>query len=157
MFKQFWAWLRGEKMEENIDSRLIIPKSEINEELKKKVMNLETIAEELCVKYQAMYKLAFEEKGKKNLRLLVARDIDGDESDQLTSVQCLEVEYRSLIAIDYEGDLKIDEDFHRCVIELWYYYQGYLRDRRKGHLYINSVEQLEKELKDTLEFLLNGS
>ncbi|SFD03101.1 hypothetical protein SAMN04488168_11536 [Bacillus sp. 491mf] len=157
MFKQFWAWIKGEKMDQNLDFGPIISKSEINEELKKKIMHLETTAEELCIKYQAIYKDPFEKKGKRNLQLWTARDIDGDESNQLTSSQCLEAEYRSLIAIDYEGEPKLDEGFYRCTIELWYYYQGFSHNSGTGHLYISSVNQLEEEITETLELLLNES
>ncbi|CAG9614993.1 hypothetical protein BACCIP111899_04227 [Bacillus rhizoplanae] len=157
MFKQFWAWIKGEKVDYNLDFGLIISKSEINEELEKKIMHLETTAEELCIKYQAIYKDPFEKKGKRNLQLWIARDIDGDESNQLTSSQCLEAEYRSLIAIDYEGEPKLDEDFYICTIELWYYYQGFSRNSGTGHLYISSVNQLEEEITETLELLLNES
>ncbi|OAH59211.1 MULTISPECIES: hypothetical protein [Bacillaceae] len=46
----------------------------------------------------------------------------GDEIEGLTSEKCLEKEYRSQIAIDYDGP-KFDEDFYAATIELWHYFE----------------------------------
>lgn len=51
--------------------------------------------------------------GKGHLHSSIVRNIDGDESNQLTSVQCFEGEYRSLIAINDEGEPEMEEDYHK--------------------------------------------
>ena len=128
-----------------IDNRYIeLPQSNINEGLKKRIIDLEQLAIKLCTDLQLDYVKRFDERGKKNLRLRVARDIDGDEFENLTYESCLEKEYRSQISIDYDG-LKFSEEFYAKTISLWYYFGGY----RKGSGTLFDFKN--NDLKATLE------
>lgn len=94
-------------------------------------------------------KIAFENQGKQNLRIWVCRDIDGDESNELTSENCLEKEYRSQIVIDFDDD-SVEDDEYADIIQLWYYYgggTGTLYDITKNSL----VEDMEVALKTLLK------
>ncbi|MDM5188174.1 hypothetical protein QUF99_12870 [Bacillus sp. DX4.1] len=112
---------------------------------------MERISEGLCNKYQEIYKEVFEKSGKENLRLWITRDIDGDYLEPITSNKCLEYEYRSEIRFEYDGS----KTWEVCTIHLWYYYQGYFRNNSVGTLYNGTIEQLEKEIAETLEQLLH--
>ena len=63
-------------------------------------MELESISEDICSKYQKIYEERFAQKGKLNLKLSIKRDIDGDELEELTSKNCLEYEYRSKLILN---------------------------------------------------------
>ena len=63
-------------------------------------MELESISEDICSKYQKYMKNVFAQKGKLNLKLSIKRDIDGDELEELTSKNCLEYEYRSKLILN---------------------------------------------------------
>src|SRR4051794_39136299 len=113
--------------EHEIDNKYVsIPESEINEELKRSIVELERLGEQYSKVLQSKYKNVFENHGKHNLRIWICRDIDGDEMEELTSGSCLEKEYRSQIAIDYDGP-KFDDDWYADTIELWYYFGGYFK------------------------------
>ncbi|MGP1908355.1 hypothetical protein ACTSEZ_09280 [Metabacillus sp. JX24] len=128
-----------------------VPESEFNEELKKRIANIEREAEKLSSFLQKEYSGEFAERGIPNLKIWVCRDIDGDEMDHLTSENCFEKEYRSLIAIDHSGP-KIDDDICAGTIELWYYFGGYFKG--KGSLYGLSKDEMEKDVEQTLQVLL---
>ncbi|USK33428.1 hypothetical protein LIT25_23430 [Bacillus sp. F19] len=134
-----------------IDEKYIsVSENEINEELQRKIGELERIAEDLSKVLQRKYSSIFESQGKQNLRIWICRDVDGDEIDDLTSEKCLEKEYRSQIAINYDGP-KFDDDFY-AAIELWYYFGGYFKG--SGTLYDLSKNDLEKDIEETLKTLL---
>ncbi|MET7021716.1 hypothetical protein CN326_23405 [Bacillus sp. AFS018417] len=151
MFKWFWKKKRNGETANEFNQYIEIPKSEINEDLKQRIMELERISEEFCNKYQEMYKEAFKKNGKENLRLWITRDIDGDCLESITSNECLDYEYRSEIGFDYDGP----KTWEVCTIHLWYYYQGYFKNSGVGTFYNGTIEQLEKEIIETLEHLLN--
>jgi hypothetical protein len=141
------------KAEKNeIDEKYVfIPEIEINEELKRNIVELEKLGEEWGKVLQRKYVDVFESQGKLNLRIWICRDIDGDEIEDLTSEKCLEKEYRSQIAIDYDGP-KFDDDFYADTIELWYYFGGYFKG--SGTLYDLSKNDLETDIEETLKTLL---
>ncbi|MFQ3546190.1 hypothetical protein Q7A53_19075, partial [Halobacillus rhizosphaerae] len=64
---------------------------------------------------------------------------------------CLEKEYRSQIAIDYDGE-KFDDEFYAATVYLWYYSSGYIKgtgtlfDLKNNDFKI----EVEKELKELL-------
>lgn len=124
---------------------------EINEELKRNIVELERLGEEWGKVLQRKFADVFESQGKQNLRIWICRDIDGDEIEDLTSEKCLEKEYRSQIAIDYDGP-KFDDDFYADTIELWYYFGGYFKG--SGTLYDLSKNDLETDIEKTLKTLL---
>jgi hypothetical protein len=135
-----------------IDEKYIyVPDSEINEELKTKIVELERLGEECSKFLQRKYANVFENQGKSNLRIWICRDIDGDEIYDLTSQKCLDKEYRSQIAIDYDSP-KIDDDYYANTIELWYYFGGY--HKSSGTLYDLSKNNLEIDIEGALKTLL---
>lgn len=141
---------KGEKNE--IDEKYVfVSEIEINEVLKRNIVELEKLGEEWGKVLQRKYVDVFERQGKRNLRIWICRDIDGDEIVELTSEKCLEKEYRSQIAIDYDGP-KFDDDFYAGTIELWYYFGGYFKG--SGTLYDLSKNDLETEIEKTLKTLL---
>ncbi len=85
----------------------MIPQSEINIEMKRKIIELERKAEIIEKELQA---IKFENQGIENLRIWIYRDIDGYEAEAFTSGNCLEKEYRSQIAIDYDGSKFSDKN-----------------------------------------------
>ncbi|MCY8571312.1 hypothetical protein [Bacillus haynesii] len=141
------------KDEQNeIDEKYIfVRESEINEELKRNIVELERLSEEWGKVLQKKYTKEFEKQGKYNLRIWICRDIDGDEIKDITSDKCLEKEYRSQIAIDYDGP-KFDDDFYANTIELWYYFGGYFKG--SGTLYDLSKNNLEIDIEEALKMLL---
>ena len=76
---------------------------------------------------------------------------EGAEEDDLTSERCLEKEYRSQIAIDYDGP-KFDDGFYADTIELWYYFGGYFKG--SGTLYGLSKNNLETDIEEALKMML---
>jgi len=138
--------------QEGIDKKYVfVPESEINEELKRNIFELERLGEQLGKVLQRKYVNVFESQGKQNLRIWLCRDIDGDEEDDLTSERCLEKEYRSQIAIDYDGP-KFDDGFYADTIELWYYFGGYFKG--SGTLYGLSKNNLETDIEEALKMML---
>ncbi|MDR4927751.1 hypothetical protein [Peribacillus simplex] len=133
-----------------------VPESEINEELKRKIVQLESFGEQLGKVLQKKYEDVFESQGKQNLRIWVCRDIDGDEKDDLTSEKCFEKEYRSQIVIDFDGPKFEGDEFYAYYIELWYYYGGFFKGSGSGTLYDLSNNDLETEIEEGLKILLNN-
>lgn len=97
MFRWFQ---KNNKVNEEKDGQYLEIK---NEQLKQKIMELESISEDICSKYQKIYEERFAQNGKLNLKLSIKRDIDGDELEELTSKNCLEYEYRSEINFEYDA------------------------------------------------------
>lgn len=154
MFEKFrWFFKKDEPNEIEDDRYVYVPKSDINEELKRNIVELERLADELGKVLQSKYAIKFQTLGKHNLRIWVVRDIDGDVNEGLTSDNCLEKEYRSQIAIDFDGSIHDDYD----EIELWYYFGGTLRGEGCGTLYNFSKYNLETEFEDSLKKLINQS
>jgi hypothetical protein len=150
MFRKFFK----KDKQDDIDKMYIcVPENEINEELKRKIIQLESLGEQLGKVLQRKYESVFESQGKLNLRIWVCRDIDGDEEYDLTSERCLEKEYRSQIARDYDGQ-KFDDDFYANTIELWYYFGGYFKG--SGTLFDLSSNDLETEIEESLKMLLKN-
>ncbi|MYL65478.1 hypothetical protein GLW07_19140 [Bacillus hwajinpoensis] len=147
--------IRNSEKESNIENSYVeVPQSDIREELKKYIIELEQLAIKLCTDLQRDYVKCFDERGKKNLKLWVARDIDGDELEKLTYERCLEKEYRSQIVIDYNGP-KLNEEFYAETFELWYYFG----DCKKGTgtLYDLKNNDLKSSLQKILQELLDYS
>ncbi|MEC0343877.1 hypothetical protein [Peribacillus frigoritolerans] len=124
----------------------------VNEELKRNIIELEGLGEELGKVLQRKYANKFESKGKQNLRIWICRDVDGDEITDITSEKCLELEYRSQIAIDYNGP-KYDEDFYADTIELWHF-SDVIKGEAFGTIYNLTKCNLETEIEATLIKLL---
>ncbi|MGN7176559.1 hypothetical protein BK139_05065 [Paenibacillus sp. FSL R5-0490] len=131
---------------------LSVPESEMNEKLKRKIAELESLGEQLGKVLQRKYASVFESQGKQNLGIWVCRDIDGDENEISTTEQCFEKEYRSQIVIDFDGPKFEGDDFYAYYIELWYYFGGYIRG--SGTLYDLSNNDLETEIEEGLKILL---
>ncbi|MGP1908005.1 hypothetical protein ACTSEZ_07520 [Metabacillus sp. JX24] len=145
--RRFFMKQRQNEMDEKYIS---VSENEINEELQRIIGELERIAEEISKVLKIKYSRIFENQGKKNLRIWICRDIDGDEIDDITAEKCLEKEYRSQIAINYDGP-EFDNDFY-AAIELWYYFGGYFKG--SGTLYDLSKNDLENDIEETLKTLL---
>lgn len=142
----FWSNQRDEET----DRYIIVQNEEINEDLKQHINALERLGERYSKDLESEYKSKFESDGKKNLKVWVCRDIDGDQIQGLTSDQCLEGEYRSQIAINYDG-FTDEEDAYVYYIQLW----GCSRGRKSiGGLYDLSKYDLKKEIEDTLSEVL---
>ncbi|MCR8929060.1 hypothetical protein NLI92_004493 [Priestia megaterium] len=134
------------------DKYILVPESEINETLKRDIVKLEEVGEAYCKSLQHKYRSKFERDGKQNLKIWVCRDIDGDQLPNLSSKQCLEKEYRSQIAINFDG-FTDEEDAYVYYIQLWYYFGGYFKGT--GTLYDLSKNHLEADIEEKLEELLN--
>lgn len=141
-----------DKQKQSDEKYIQVPVEEFSTSLKQKIIQLEQLAEELCENIQKKYAKEFEIQGKKNLRIWVCGDIDGDEIEGLTSDQCFEKEYRSQIAIDYDGT-KFDEEFYADTILLWYYFGGYIKGC--GTLYNLPMSSIEDGIEYSLKSLLN--
>lgn len=59
--------------EEKDEQYLEIKNEQINEQLKQKIMELESISEDICSKYQKIYEERFAQKGKLNLKLSIKK------------------------------------------------------------------------------------
>ena len=151
MFDHFRKVFKKELPEEKNEPYVFIPEIEINEELKRNIVELERLAGELARSLQIKYAKEYENQGKLNLRVWVCRDIDGDEEEDLTSERCLEKEYRSQLAIDYDGP-KYDDDFYAHTFGLWYYFGGYFKG--SGTLYDLTKSDLEADIEENLKNLL---
>ncbi len=151
MFNKFRKAFKKDLPEEKNDYYVFIPEAEINEDLKRNIVELERLADQLATILQIKYTKEFENQGKLNLRIWVCRDIDGDTEEDLTSANCLEKEYRSQIAIDYDGP-KYDDDFYANTFGLWYYFGGYFKG--SGTLYDLSKNDLEAVIEESLKNLL---
>jgi hypothetical protein len=150
----FRKFFKKDKQEEIDKMYLSVLESEMNEELKRKIVELESLGEQLGKVLQRKYASVFESQGKQNLRIWVCRDIDGDENENLTTEQCFEKEYRSQLVIDYDGPKFEGDEFYAYYIELWYYFGGYFRG--SGTLYDFSNNDLETEIEEALKMLLNN-
>lgn len=148
----FRKFFKKDKQEEIDKMYLSVPESEMNEKLKRKIAELESLGEQLGKVLQRKYASVFESQGKQNLGIWVCRDIDGDENEILTTEQCFEKEYRSQIVIDFDGPKFEGDDFYAYYIELWYYFGGYIRG--SGTLYDLSNNDLETEIEEGLKILL---
>ncbi|MBT2616254.1 MULTISPECIES: hypothetical protein [unclassified Bacillus (in: firmicutes)] len=124
----------------------------VNEELQRNIIELEGLGEELGKVLQRKYANKFESKGKQDLRIWICRDIDGDEITDITSEKCLELEYRSQIAIDYNRP-QYDEDFYADTIELWHF-SDVIKGEAFGTIYNLTKCNLETEIEDVLKILL---
>ncbi|MGG3642060.1 hypothetical protein ABES38_11890 [Bacillus gobiensis] len=151
MFDKIWRLFKKDNLNEINDKYILVPESKICENSKRNIVELERLGEESSEILQRKYANVFESQGKHNLRIWIYRDIDGDEIKALTSEKCLEKEYRSQIAIDYDGR-KFDDDFYAITIELWYYFGGY--SKGSGRLYDLSKNDLETDIEEALISLL---
>ncbi|MFJ7755889.1 hypothetical protein ACQKGI_21865 [Peribacillus muralis] len=149
MLDKIRQFFKNSKQKLGDERCLIVPKSEVNEELKSNIIELERLAEQWGKVLQRKYAIAFENKGKLNLRIWVCRDIDGDELEELSSENCLEKEYRSQILIDFDDDT-VEDDEYADIIQLWYYYGG-----GTGTIYDITKNNLVKDIELGLETLLN--
>ncbi|MFP7486238.1 hypothetical protein SFC65_18930 [Priestia filamentosa] len=148
MFKPFRHLFIHKKQHNKNDKYIEIPESEMNEELKRHILELELLGEEYTEVLQNKYTNKFERYGKKNLKIWVCRDIDGEEIEDLSSEECLEREYRSQVAINFDG-FTAKEDAYAYYIQLWYYFGGH--SNGTGTLYNLSVNNLENDIEETLE------
>lgn len=145
-------WFYGVDKSDHSQKYITIALDQINEALKNKIIELESQAETMAKKFQYRYAAQFEAQKKRNFTVWVSRDIDGDEISTLTADCCLEKEYRSQLAINY-NDPAEDNDFYEATITLWHYQRGFFRS--SASLYDAAKNDLEKELEDTLERLLH--
>jgi len=153
LFNKFKKIFLRKQQNEETDRYIIVQNDEINEDLKQHINALEKLGERYSKDLENEYKSKFESDGKKNLKIWVCRDIDGDQIQGLTSDQCLEGEYRSQIAINYDG-FTDEEDAYVYYIKLW----GFSRGRKSiGGLYDLSKYNLKKEIEDTLSEVLKAT
>lgn len=137
---------------QSIDTQYVeIPDTAFNENLKKEIQKLESYAEELAGRLQKKYSNEFEKKNRKNLKVCLERDIDGDEVEGISSDDAFEKEYRSVLAVKYD-DFEDDEQDVGLDISLWYYYGGYRHGT--GGLYKLAHNNLESEMEEALKELL---
>ncbi|MCG0050783.1 hypothetical protein [Priestia aryabhattai] len=151
MFNKFKLLFTDKHQDEASDKYVEVPANEINEDLKIHIIALEKLGEKYSEVIEKEYTSKFECKGKKNLKIWVCRDIDGDQLPDLTSNHCLEDEYRSQVAINFDG-FTDEEDAYVYYIQLWSYFSG----GRKGigALYDSSKYDLETNIKENLEVIL---
>ncbi|MBQ4866836.1 hypothetical protein IHQ11_10045 [Priestia megaterium] len=152
MFDKLKKLFMDKQDQEADDKYILVPESEINETLKRDIVKLEEVGETYCKSLQHKYRSKFERDGKQNLKVWVCRDIDGDQLSNLSSKQCLEKEYRSQVAINFDG-FTDEEDAYVHYIQLWYYFSGYFKGT--GTLYDLSKNRLEADIEEKLEELLN--
>ena len=152
MFDELKKLFMDKQDQEADDKYILVPESEINETLKRDIVKLEEVGEAYCKSLQHKYRSKFERDGKQNLKVWVCRDIDGDQLPNLSSKQCLEKEYRSQVAINFDG-FTDEEDAYVHYIQLWYYFSGYFKGT--GTLYDLSKNRLEADIEEKLEELLN--
>ncbi|MBK0005986.1 MULTISPECIES: hypothetical protein [Priestia] len=152
MFDKLKNLFMDKQDQETDDKYILVPESEKNENLKRDIVNLEEVGEAYCKNLQLKYRSKFEREDKQNLKIWVCRDIDGDQLPNLSSEQCLEKEYRSQIAINFDG-FTDEEDAYVHYIQLWYYFGGYFKGT--GTLYDLSKNHLEADIEEKLEELLN--
>ena len=151
MFNKFKLLFTAKQQDEASDKYVEVPANEINEDLKSHIIALEKLGEKYSEVIEKEYTSKFECNGKKNLKIWVCRDIDGDHLPDLTSNQCLEGEYRSQVAINFDG-FTDEEDAYVYYIQLWYYFSG--GRKSIGTLYDLSKCDLEANIKDQLEVIL---
>ncbi|QLK07491.1 hypothetical protein BMG_4044 [Priestia megaterium] len=152
MFDKLKKLFMDKQDQEADDKYILVPESEINETLKRDIVKLEEVGETYLKSLQHKYRSKFERDGKQNLKVWVCRDIDGDQLPNLSSKQCLEKEYRSQVAINFDG-FTDEEDAYVHYIQLWYYFSGYFKGT--GTLYDLSKNRLEADIEEKLEELLN--
>ncbi|MEH7330882.1 hypothetical protein CN330_07595 [Priestia megaterium] len=152
MFNKLKKLFMDKQDQETDDKYILVPESEINENLKRDIVKLEEVGEAYCKSLQQKYRSKFERDGKQNLKIWVCRDIDGDQLPNLSSEQCLEKEYRSQVGINFDG-FTDEEDVYVHYIQLWYYFSGYFKGT--GTLYDLSKNHLEADIEEKLEELLN--
>lgn len=144
-------WFYGLTKSNDPNKYISVDEHEINDEIKNEVIQLEDLAGKLAEKLQSHYEMQFEEQKKRNFSIWVSRDLDGDEIGSLTADCCLEKEYRSQLAINY-NDPAEDNDFYEATITLWHYQRGFLKSF--AFLYDATRNNLEKDIEDTLTNLL---
>ncbi|WHY98553.1 hypothetical protein [Peribacillus simplex] len=151
MLEKFRRLFKKVEQNETDDRYVFVSEDVINEELKRRIVELERLGEEWSIFLQKKYANKFENQSKQHLRIWVCRDIDGEVKEGLNSEKCLEKEYRSQIVMDYDGP-KVDDDFYAYYIPLWYYFGGSFKG--SGTLYDLSKNNLESEIEDVLKILL---
>ncbi|MED4074142.1 hypothetical protein P4602_23180 [Priestia endophytica] len=148
MFNRFRSLFMNKEQNETNDKYIAVPEDEINEDLKRHIVELEKLGEKYSKVLQNKYKDEFERYGKKNLRIWICRDIDGDKELDLSSERCLEKEYHSQVAINFDG-FTDEEDAYAYYIRLWYYFGGYFKGA--GTLYNMSKNNLETDMEEMLK------
>ncbi|MCQ9284606.1 hypothetical protein ACOSZH_02905 [Priestia megaterium] len=151
MFYKLKKLFTDKQDQETNDKYILVPESEINETLKREIVKLEEAGEAYSESLQHKYRNKFERDGKQNLKIWVCRDIDGDQLPNLSSEQCLEKEYRSQVAINFDG-FTDEEDASVYYIQLWYYFGGYFKG--SGTLYDLSKNYLEADIEEKIEEIL---
>ncbi len=53
-------------------------------------------------------------------------------------------------------NMMLQKSWEVCTISLWYYHQGYRKSSSIGTLYSGTINELEEEVKVTLEELLHS-
>ncbi|WP_228307655.1 hypothetical protein [Priestia sp. J2] len=151
MFDKLKKLFMDKQGQEADDKYILVPESEINENLKREIVKLEEVGEAYSESLQHKYRNKFEHDGKQNLKIWVCRDIDGDQLPNLSSEQCLEKEYRSQVAINFDG-FTDEEDAYVHYLQLWYYFGGYFKGT--GTLYDLSKNYLEADIEEKIEEIL---
>lgn len=138
---------------QSLDTKYVeIPDTDFDINLKREIQNLESYAEDLASSLQKKYSKEFEKKNRKNLKVYLERNIDGDEVEGISSDNAFEKEYRSVFAVEYD-DFEDDEQYEDIDILLWYYYGGYRHG--SGGLYKLAQDNLEIEMEVALKELLD--
>lgn len=128
-----------------------IPDTAFDEKLKREIQEVEAYAEEVAKSLQKIYSKEFEKKNRKNLKIYLERNIDGDEVEGISSDNAFEKEYRSFLAVEYD-DFDDDEQYEDIDVPLWYYFGGYRHGT--GTLYKLTQDNLKREMEETLKELL---
>lgn len=141
-------------IEKSIDPQkyISVEAEDIDERLKKTIVEMEDYAQNLAKKFQIQYAAQFEEQKKRNFSIWISRDLNGDVLEELTSCNCLENEYRSQIAVDY-NDPADDNDNYAATITLWHCHGSCFK--KFGTLFNAAEHDLEKEIKEKLGDLLD--
>ncbi|MEK4752636.1 hypothetical protein MKX72_09080 [Priestia sp. FSL R5-0597] len=83
MFNKFKLLFTAKQQDEASDRYVEVPANEINEDLKSHIIALEKLGGKYSEAIEKEYTSKFECNGKKNLKIWVCRDIDGDQLPDL--------------------------------------------------------------------------
>jgi len=133
------------------DAYITVQENEMDTELRNKIFKLENSAKALTQEIQRKYASQFKNSGKDNLKVWIHRDIDGDEIEFLTLERFFTKEYRSMVAINFDGE-DSDDDFV-TYIQLWYYFGGYRKG--EGTLYNSAKRNLKADIEEVLNEILS--
>ncbi|WKA57292.1 hypothetical protein QWY16_12360 [Planococcus shenhongbingii] len=152
MREKIRRWLYDIEKFIDLQKYISIDAEGIDEELKNRIVEMENLAENLAKKMQLQYAAQFEEQKKRNFSVWLSRDLNGDVLESLSADCCLDKEYRSRIAIDY-NDPGYDNDAYAAAITIWHHHGTFFK--RFGTLFDAAKNDLEKEIEEMLKNLLD--